>query len=142
MEFYKFDASLIKWIKSFLSDRKQRVVINGVSSSWHHVKSGIPQGSILGPVLFVIFINTMVDTVQESTVYLYADDTKIYREVLNNEDSKSLKCKEAHTGDFSVSFGNCPMCHSAGVSGATTDCCMVEGNIYKTFAIKSQGNVD
>jgi hypothetical protein len=57
------------------SNLKQRVQLNGSVSKWHNVTSGIPQGSVLGPVLFVIFINDLPLNV-ESDVYMFADDTK------------------------------------------------------------------
>jgi len=58
--------------------RKQRVKLNGKLSEWNAVLSGIPQGSILGPLLFIIFINDLPDFCQHSTdIYLFADDVKI-----------------------------------------------------------------
>ena len=79
LEFYGVEGRILAWIKEFLNNRKQRVMVNGVPSSWHDVVSGIPQGSVLGPVLFVVYINTLVDEVDHSEVSMFADDTKMYK---------------------------------------------------------------
>ncbi|RUS70397.1 hypothetical protein EGW08_021841 [Elysia chlorotica] len=62
--------------KGFLTGRKQRVVVNGEESAWMEVLSGIPQGSVLGPFLFVVFVNDLPNCVH-STTFLFADDTKL-----------------------------------------------------------------
>ncbi len=67
-----------KWFKSYLSDRTQCVSINGAKSNPCNIISGVPQGSILGPLLFLLFINDMPEYVKHSTVDMYADDTLIY----------------------------------------------------------------
>ena len=60
----------------------KRVIINGEASSWEDVTSGIPQGSVLGPVLFVLFINDLPDVVKQSVqMLMFADDTKMWSEI-------------------------------------------------------------
>jgi len=77
---------------SYLEGRNQRVVIGGSKSSTLPVHSGVPQGSILGPLLFVIFINDMLPTISEGTsIALYADDTKIWREIKCDIDQIKLQ---------------------------------------------------
>ena len=75
---YGISGKLLEWIKTFLSGRSQQVVINGVCSDEAPVPSGVPQGSVLGPLLFVIYVNDMPD-VTESPMKVFADDTKIYQ---------------------------------------------------------------
>ena len=70
---------LIEWIKNFLTDHKQTVRVNGKFSCWAKVFSGIPQGSLLGQHLFIIFINDLVDFCDINLkLYLFADDDKLY----------------------------------------------------------------
>ena len=61
------------WIEDWLSDRKQRVVINGTSSGWREVTSGVPRGSVLGPLLFIIYINDL----DLGKISKFSDDTKM-----------------------------------------------------------------
>ena len=77
---YGIRGKLLKWIESFLSDRKQRVVLGNQKSNWQPVTSGIPQGSVLGPILFTIFINDIPEVV-ESLMKLFADDAKIFKAI-------------------------------------------------------------
>ena len=73
---YGVDGIMLRFIKSYLQRRQQQVVVAGVVSNKLPVKSGVPQGSILGPLLFVIFINDMFSCVTNGTnIALYADDT-------------------------------------------------------------------
>ena len=79
---YKLEAAgvtgeVLAWFKNYLSDRKQRVVLPGVTSDWASIRAGVPQGSILGPLLFLLYINDIVaDNV--SNIRLFADDTSLF----------------------------------------------------------------
>ena len=75
------------WITSFLSNRKQRVSVNGALSDITDVTSGVPQGSVLGPILFLLYINGNV----QSSIRLYADDSIIYSKINSNIDHQILQ---------------------------------------------------
>ena len=82
---YGIQGHILDWVKEFLSDRKQRVVINGSESEWSDVSSGIPQGSVLGPILFLIYINDLPDVI-DVLIKLFADDAKFYQRIEQNVD--------------------------------------------------------
>ena len=75
------EGLLLNWFESCLSNRCQRVVVAGQTSEWRNIAAGVPQGSVQGPILFLIFINDIVDSVK-SDIFLFADDTSIL-EVVN-----------------------------------------------------------
>ncbi len=79
------DGNLLLWLRNFLTERKQRVNIRGSFSTWSPAKSGVPQGSVLGPVLFLIYVNDLADIVT-SDIKLFANDTTIYRQLTESED--------------------------------------------------------
>ena len=87
---YGIEGNILKWIEDFLKERRQRVVLNGKYSSWKKVISGIPQGSVLGPVLFIIYVNDMPDSLN-SFCKIFADDTKLYTAVENKRDQIKLQ---------------------------------------------------
>ena len=87
LEGYGICGKVLQWIAAFLDGRRQGV--NGSKSSWSPVTSGIPQGSVLGPILFVCYINDMPDVV-DSPVHMLADDTKIYRRITTQSDQEAL----------------------------------------------------
>ncbi|MCG8113032.1 MAG: reverse transcriptase domain-containing protein [Candidatus Thiodiazotropha taylori] len=70
-------GSLLQWFTNYLDNRKQRVVLPGASSEWTSIKAGVPQGSILGPLLFLLYINDIVEDIN-SSIRLFADDTSLY----------------------------------------------------------------
>ena len=87
---YGVRGNIHKWISNFLNERKQRVRLGSSCSQWMEVKSGIPQGSVLGPILFLVFINDLPEIVENITK-LFADDTKVYKEISSESDILSLQ---------------------------------------------------
>lgn len=75
-------GEFLAWFKSYLSDRRQRVVLPGVYSNWTSIQAGVPQGSILGPLLFLLYINDIVTDIG-SNIRLFADDTSLFIVVEN-----------------------------------------------------------
>ena len=76
--------------RSIFDEQKQKVLVEGESSTWTEVKSGIPQGSVLGPILFVMFINDMPRSLS-CVCNMFVDDAKVYMEVNSNVDCNSLQ---------------------------------------------------
>jgi ribonuclease P/MRP protein subunit RPP40 len=87
---YGFSGQILRWVKAFISERTQVVRVNGATSHAAQVLSGVPQGSVLGPVLFVIYVNDMPARVS-SSIRLYADDTKLYRPISSPSDAQALQ---------------------------------------------------
>ena len=88
--YYGIRGKLHTWLRCFLTECKQRVVVNGTSSDWSAVSSGVPQGTVLGPVLFLLYINDLPNSIS-STVKLFADDSVVYRQIQRVEDHSILQ---------------------------------------------------
>jgi hypothetical protein len=87
---YGIGGQTLRWVGNFLSNRSQRVVVDGVGSCESTVTSGVPQGSVLGPILFLIYINDLPECVK-SNVRLFADDTILYRQMNTPQDAQTLQ---------------------------------------------------
>ena len=100
---YGISDSLLSWFTSYLDSRKQRVLIDGVNSKWASVTSGVPQGSIIGPQLFLSYINDMPLVVSNSTVALFANDSKCFKPITNERDCILLQNDIDHLYEWSKS---------------------------------------
>ena len=90
LEAHGISGNVSRWIKNWLKDRRQRVNINGKTSNWADVLSGVPQRSVLGPLLFLIYINDIDDGII-SKIWKFADDTKICKNIKNERDVEILR---------------------------------------------------
>ena len=89
---YNIDGTLLKFFTEYLRSRKQRVILDNVISECVDVLSGVPQGSILGPLLFVLFINDIYTNIDKDTnITLFADDAKIWRDINSEADCEILQ---------------------------------------------------
>ena len=94
----------LKWINAFLCYRQQRVVVNGVKSDWTPVVSGVPQGTVHGPLLSSIHINDITTDI-ESEIRLFADDCVCYREIKDKEDTLKLQRDIDRLGNWARKWG-------------------------------------
>ena len=98
---HKIDGRLLRFIVSYLSDREQCVVLGNTKSEYKSVLSGVPQGSILGPILFVLFINDLPNGLSDGTnLALYADNTKIWRNINSDNDHEILQGDIVHLNNW------------------------------------------
>ena len=101
---YGIGGKTLKWINAFLCYRQQRVVVNGVKSDWAPVVSGVPQGTVLGPLLFSLHINDITADI-ESEIRLFADDCVCYREIKDKEDTLKLQRDIDRLGNWARKWG-------------------------------------
>ena len=91
LNYYGIRHNTLKWIEAFLTDRTQTVVLNGTSSTSVPVTSGVPQGTVLGSILFLVYINDFPEYLNRSKLRLFADDSIIYRDITSQEDCHKLQ---------------------------------------------------
>jgi len=119
LEGYGVGGQLLEWIGQFLTGRRQRVGVAGSFSQWTEVVSGVPQGSVLGPMLFVCYINDMPENIA-SFIFMYADDTKVFRRVECDKDREALQnnldklCEWAKEWQLHFNIGKCKVMHVGG----------------------------
>ena len=85
------DGKILRWLKDFLSEREQTVVIEGHRSDRSKVISGVPQGTVLGPLLFIIMINDLPGHIKHCSVRSFADDTKLSKVISSNSDFDDME---------------------------------------------------
>tara|TARA_B110000881_G_C18538833_1_gene497307 strand:+ start:57 stop:1292 length:1236 start_codon:yes stop_codon:yes gene_type:complete len=92
LKHYGIDGNINRWVKAFLENRTQQVILDGTTSTSAPVLSGVPQGSVLGPLLFLLFINDLPDCISAgTTARLFADDCILYRTINTDEDASLLQ---------------------------------------------------
>ena len=135
--------SIVNWIEQWLKDRGQRVVVDGEVSSWKPVLSGVPQGSVLGTILFLIYINYLEEGVT-GNILKFADDTKLFRKVKEIGDKQKLQddidklVKWSEKWQMLFNFGKCKCLHTG--SGNTGENYEMGGTILsKTLKEKDLG---
>jgi hypothetical protein len=101
---YGISGNTLCWIEAFLCRRKQCVVVNGTKSGWSDVKSGVPQGTVLGPVLISLHINDILHDI-ESNMRLFADDCVCYRVIDTIEDCEKLQTDINKLGEWARKWG-------------------------------------
>jgi len=110
------DGAVCDWIGAWLRDRWQKVRLEGSCSSWRQVFSGVPRGSVLGPVLFLIFINDL-EVGTTSRILKFADGTKLFRAVVNLSDHSKLQndldtvCEWANRWQMKFNVSKCKVMH-------------------------------
>jgi ribonuclease P/MRP protein subunit RPP40 len=117
---HRISGQVMQWIENWLAGRRQRVVLNGKFSSWEEVLSGVPRGSVLGPLLFIIFINDMDEVVRQINILKkFADDTKLGKTVRVEKDREDLQdaldkmCTWADKWGMVFNVGKCSHAHGS-----------------------------
>lgn len=136
-------GKVAEWIECWLSNRKQRVVINGTASEWASVTSGVPQGSVLGPLLFIIYIND-IDVGLVSKISKFADDTKLGANAVELTGVQQLQSDLDKIGEWSqkwqmpFNMGKCKVMH-IGHRNLHADYTMLGSEVEKTDLEKDLG---
>ena len=118
LEAHGICGNVLTWIGTWLTNRKQRTVLNGEFSDWADVESGVPQGSVLGPLCFVVYINDIDDSATATDlINIFADDTKVAQVIRGQEDREKLQStldnltEWADKWGMSFNTGKCKVMH-------------------------------
>ena len=106
LDHYRIRGTTLNWIQNFLTNRTQKVVVDGSSSESACVRSGVPQGTVLGRLLFLTYINDLPSTIS-SQVRLYADDCLLYRTIKCQADQEQLQRDLSALQDWADRWGMC-----------------------------------
>ncbi len=90
-KYYGISGPTLHWLTAFLTDKTQRVLLDGSSSDTVPVSSGVPQGTVLGPLLFLLYINDLPRSTRNSSTRLFAGDSLLYRAVKTTDDRRLLQ---------------------------------------------------
>ncbi len=135
LECYALSESVLKLLSSYLQNGLKRVKIGNKYSTWEHIKCGVPQGSILGPDLFNIFINDMFYVLEQSTLYNYADDNIV--SYTNDEEEELLTCLESDLSNWMSWFKtNC-----LGVNRGNRQCMFISNDSNNTINVNIDNTV-
>ena len=139
---YGIKGRILNWVRDFLTDRFQRVTVGNGSSEWGHVTSGVPQGSVLGPVLFLIYVNEL-PTLVESHIKLFADDAKMYRAMATPHDAEQLQSDlnalERWSEDWLLKFNpqKCKIMHCGTLNSNTNYTMKEDSGVQTTLSVTS-----
>ena len=98
---YGVHRNLLNWCRDYLTERQQRVVVKGEAFDWLTVTSGVPKGSLLGPLFFIVYINDLPGVIsKDSSIALYADDSKMYRVISTQEDLSTFQSDIDNISDW------------------------------------------
>jgi hypothetical protein len=97
---FGFHGNLLAWLSSYIRNRLQAVVINNCVSGFGVCSSGVPQGSHLGPILFILYVNDVSSCIQHSKFLIYADDIKLFKKIRNQGDADALQCDVNSLQDY------------------------------------------
>ena len=101
---YQLNEFIVNWVQNFLNKRKQQVKVGRSLSEPAEVVSGVAQGTLLGPILFIMYTNDMTEVIQHSSVSLYADDTKLYKTIRDNLDNDLLQIDAENITTWSITW--------------------------------------
>ena len=133
MRQYGVDGNINAWLCDFLTNRKMRVVIDGEESEAVPVDSGVPQGTVLGPLLFLCHINDLPDSVK-STIRLFADDCLLYQQIKSREDHISLQYYLQNLETWAKTWGmrsNAKKCYIMSINNKSTHFYQLDGHILQ-----------